>query len=87
MIGRPIFVPAYFGQFKMMHFQLSDAQIRDNLYETATLIEKARHFVSTLADFVDFPENAAKRSQLIDASMKIRASLAEELDAMVEALA
>jgi hypothetical protein len=70
----------------MLHLQFSDTQIRDHLYETATLIEKARHFVSTLADFVNLPENAAKRAQLLDASMRMQAALTKELVAMLGAV-
>jgi hypothetical protein len=77
----------YFGLVKMTRYQLSDEQIRDHLCQTATLIQKARYFVSTLADdLVRLPKNEDARSQLIDSSMNIQAALAEELDAMRKVL-
>lgn len=70
----------------MIHFHLNDGQIRDHLYETATLIQKACHFVNTLADSVELPANVDARSQLIDAALRLQATLANELDTMRKAL-
>jgi hypothetical protein len=55
--------------------------------QTATLIEKARYFVSTLADgFVPLPQNENARSQLIDSGMEMQSALANGLDAMRKVL-
>jgi hypothetical protein len=55
--------------------------------QTATLIEKARYFVSALADgFVPLPKNENARSQLIDFSMEMQSALADGLDAMRKVL-
>jgi hypothetical protein len=71
----------------MIHYQLSDDQIRDHLSQTAALIEKARYFVSTLADgLVPLPKNENARSQLIDSSLEIQAALADGLDAIRKVL-
>jgi hypothetical protein len=71
----------------MILFQLKDDEIRDNLSQTATKIEKALHFVRTLADgFVHFPKGHDERAQLIDSGLEIQAALADQLDAMRGAL-
>jgi hypothetical protein len=71
----------------MIRYQLSDEQIRDHLCQTATLIQKARYFVSTVADgLVPLPKNEDARSRLIDSSMEIQAALADGLDAMRKVL-
>jgi hypothetical protein len=65
-------VHAYFGLVKMKRYQLSDEEIRDLLYQTATLIGKALHLVHNLADgFVSFPEKDDARTQLIDSCIQL----------------
>jgi hypothetical protein len=67
----------------MTRYQLSDEQIRDLLYQTATLIGKALHLVHNLADgFVGFPKKDDARAQLVDSCVQIQATLADQLDAM-----
>jgi hypothetical protein len=71
----------------MKRYQLSDEEIRDLLYQTATLIGKALHIVHNLADgFVSFPEKDDARTQLIDSCIHIQATLADQLDAMRKVL-
>ncbi len=67
----------------MMQYQLNDDEIRDYLHRTATTIDKARYFVSTLADgFVRIPRSSEARTDLIDSGLRIQATLADELDSM-----
>ena len=71
----------------MMLSGLNDHEIRDFLSEAATTIEKALHFTRALADgFVHVPKDHHARAQLIDASLTIQATLANQLDAMRVAL-
>ena len=83
----PIYVHACFGLVKMKRYQQSDEEIRDFLYQTATLIGEALRLVHNLADgFVSFPEKDSARTQLIDSCMQIQATLADQLDAMRKVL-
>lgn len=67
----------------MILSQLNDDEMRDILSESVTTIEKALHFTRSLADgFVYFPADQDARAQLIDASLTIQATLADQLDAM-----
>jgi hypothetical protein len=71
----------------MTRYQLNDDQIRDHLCQTAALIQKARYFVSTIADgLVPLPKNEDARSKLIDTSTEMQAALADGLDAMRKVL-
>ncbi len=66
---------------------LKNDEMRDILSQAATIIEKALHFTRSLADgFVCFPTDHGARAQLIDASITIQATLANQLDAMRIAL-
>jgi hypothetical protein len=61
--------------------------MRDIMSQAATTIKKALHFTRSLADgFVFFPKDHDARAQLIDASLTIQATLANQLDAMRLAL-
>lgn len=83
----PIYVHACFGLVKMKRYQQSDEEIRDFLYQTATLIGEALRLVHNLADgFVSFPEKDSARTQLINSCMQIQATLADQLDAMRKVL-
>ncbi len=67
----------------MVLYQLKDEEIRDYLYQTATTIERALHFVRILADgFVHLPEDCDARTQLVDSGLTIQATLADELDSI-----
>jgi hypothetical protein len=71
----------------MILSQLNDDEMRDILSEAATTLEKALHFTRSLADgFVYFPTDHDARAQLIDASLTMQATLADQLDAMRIAL-
>ncbi len=71
----------------MIHSRLNDDEMRDILSRAATTIGGALQFVRTLADgFVYFPQDQDARAQLIDSTLTIQATLANQLDAMRIAL-
>jgi hypothetical protein len=62
----------------MIRYQLSNDQIQDHLCQTAALIEKARYFVSAVAEgLVPLPKDEDARTRLIDSSMEMQAALAD----------
>jgi hypothetical protein len=71
----------------MILIRLDDVEIRESLTQTAIKIEKALHFVRTLADgFMPLPKALGARAQLTDSGFTIQATLAYQLDAMRLAL-
>jgi hypothetical protein len=66
---------------------LNDDEIRDILSQAATNIAKALQFTETLAGgFIYFPKDHDARSQLIESSLSMQATLADQLDMMRSAL-
>ncbi len=80
-------MPPNLREIKMILSRLNDEEMRDILSQAATTIEKALHFVRTIADgFVYFPQDQDERAQLIDSTLTIQATIANQLDAMRIAL-
>jgi hypothetical protein len=77
------FACLYSEETIMTFSKLTDDEIRDTLYQTATKIEEVRQFVLCLADgFVHLPGNQEARVQMIESSLTIQARLSEELDTL-----